>query len=111
MSDRIINALNLTLHRGAHEIGGSCVELRHREQSLIMDLGTPLMKAYGTPFDERLLKRKNPQTFITEGILPGRLPVLPGVVASCGGRNETLGSLSVRRALLENSQEKQWHGN
>lgn len=30
------------IHRGAHEIGGSCVELEHQGQRVLLDLGRPL---------------------------------------------------------------------
>ena len=30
------------IHRGAHEIGGNCVELRHGQDTLILDIGKPL---------------------------------------------------------------------
>ena len=30
------------IHRGAHEIGGNCVELRHGDATLIVDIGKPL---------------------------------------------------------------------
>ena len=30
------------IHRGAHEIGGNCVELRHGDSTLILDIGKPL---------------------------------------------------------------------
>ena len=34
--------MNLIIHRGAHEIGGSCVEVNSKGSSLLMDLGLPL---------------------------------------------------------------------
>lgn len=34
--------MQLTIHRGSHEIGGSCVELRTSEVKILIDLGLPL---------------------------------------------------------------------
>jgi len=34
--------MNLTIHHGTHEIGGSCVELRHGDRRILLDLGLPL---------------------------------------------------------------------
>jgi ribonuclease J len=39
MSDQ---AFEVRIHRGAHEIGGNCVELRHGQDTLILDIGKPL---------------------------------------------------------------------
>lgn len=34
--------MNLTIHRGTHEIGGSCVELRTADVKILIDFGLPL---------------------------------------------------------------------
>lgn len=34
--------MTLTIHRGTHEIGGSCVEIRTDKAKILMDLGMPL---------------------------------------------------------------------
>src|SRR5665647_1095421 len=36
------------IHRGAHEIGGNCVELRHGQDTLILDIGKPLSATWDT---------------------------------------------------------------
>jgi ribonuclease J len=36
------DSLEVRIHRGAHEIGGNCVELRHGQDTLILDIGKPL---------------------------------------------------------------------
>jgi len=38
--------LEVRIHRGAHEIGGNCVELRHGQDTLILDIGKPLTAAW-----------------------------------------------------------------
>jgi ribonuclease J len=39
--------LEVRIHRGAHEVGGNCVELRHGQDTLILDIGKPLTAAWG----------------------------------------------------------------
>lgn len=40
--------LEVRIHRGAHEIGGNCVELRHGQDTLILDIGKPLSATWDT---------------------------------------------------------------
>ena len=42
--------MNLTIHRGTHEIGGSCVELATENTRMLIDLGLPLVGADGQRF-------------------------------------------------------------
>jgi ribonuclease J len=35
------------IHRGAHEVGGSCIELESQRQRLVLDLGRPIWAARG----------------------------------------------------------------
>lgn len=57
--------MQIVIHRGADQIGGSCVELRAQGKSLILDLGMPLVNPDGSPFDEKEAK--------------GILPDVPGL--------------------------------
>lgn len=34
--------MTITIHRGTHEIGGSCVEIRTPQAKILLDLGLPL---------------------------------------------------------------------
>lgn len=34
--------MQITIHRGAHEVGGSCVELAHGDTTILLDIGLPL---------------------------------------------------------------------
>ena len=34
--------MQIVIHRGTHEIGGSCVEIRTRQTKILLDLGLPL---------------------------------------------------------------------
>lgn len=64
--------MRLTIHRGTHEIGGSCIELSSdsTEARLILDLGMPLVRSDGTPFEWSEHKEKSPQQLVDSGVLP-----------------------------------------
>jgi ribonuclease J len=34
--------MQIVIHRGAHEVGGSCVELTCRDTTILLDVGLPL---------------------------------------------------------------------
>jgi ribonuclease J len=62
--------MRLKIHRGSHEIGGSCVELEAQGQSILLDLGLPLDAA---EVDPSLL----PQVpGLTDGCNPNLLGIL-----------------------------------
>lgn len=63
--------MTLTIHRGSHEIGGSCVVLESEAQRLVIDLGLPLVERDGSPFDARQLQGKSVAELQEAGILPG----------------------------------------
>ena len=62
--------VQLIVHRGTHEIGGSCVELRTASTRLILDVGLPLVDADREPFDQRRIRGKSIDELITEGTVP-----------------------------------------
>jgi ribonuclease J len=41
-TEKLLNKMNLCIHRGAKEIGGSCVEMETDGKRLLLDLGLPL---------------------------------------------------------------------
>lgn len=43
--------MKLTIHRGTHEIGGSCVEVKSRNSRIVIDIGLPLVTPSGATFD------------------------------------------------------------
>lgn len=56
----------IIIHRGTQTIGGTCVEIRHKDGRILLDLGMPLMASGGFELDESDLK--NPS--IKNEILP-----------------------------------------
>jgi ribonuclease J len=62
----------LTIHRGTHEIGGSCVELCSNSGNtrLIIDIGLPLVNADRSPFDWDIHRKSTLSELHTEKILP-----------------------------------------
>lgn len=62
--------MNLIIHRGTHEIGGSCVELKAGNNRILIDFGIPLVTRDHKPFDANLLKGKTIQDLKAQGILP-----------------------------------------
>jgi len=63
-----------TVHRGTHEIGGSCVELRAQGKSLLLDIGMPLVNEDGTRFTSERLDRP-----VDELVQERLLPDIPGL--------------------------------
>jgi len=62
--------MQLTIHRGTKEIGGSCIELTTRTTRLVLDLGLPLVDANREPFDSRAALAKSPEVLIAEKVIP-----------------------------------------
>ena len=63
--------MNLTIHRGTKEIGGSCVELKTSNSRLLVDLGMPLVNKKGGPFDSKILENKSLNELKELKLLPG----------------------------------------
>lgn len=58
--------MNITLHRGSNEIGGTCIELEESGTRLILDLGIPLTRTGGGEFDKKDLDAPT----VANGLLP-----------------------------------------
>lgn len=48
--------MTLTIHRGTHEIGGSCVEIRTAEAKILIDFGMPLDYDKRTPEEQEQIR-------------------------------------------------------
>jgi len=61
--------MRIIIHRGTHQIGGSCVELGTGDTRILLDFGMPLQDLSGTDFNDRALDDKSLQNLIDEKIL------------------------------------------
>jgi len=64
--------MKLTIHRGTHEIGGSCLELSSNSgyTRAIIDIGLPLVNADGSPFDWDFRRKFSIDQLLSENTLP-----------------------------------------
>jgi len=64
--------MKLTIHRGTHEIGGSCLELTSNSglSRLVIDAGLPLVNSDGSPFEWNKYKTLNTEQLLNGKILP-----------------------------------------
>jgi len=60
----------LTIYRGTHEIGGTCIELATAATRIVLDAGMPLVTPTREPFDARTLRGKTAAELLANGILP-----------------------------------------
>lgn len=69
--------MKIIIHRGTHEIGGSCVEIESKGSRIVIDIGMPLVKPDGERFDIKDFKNfKGPQ-LVQEKILPAIKEIYP----------------------------------
>ena len=64
--------MKLTIHRGAHEIGGSCVELCSNSEKtrIVIDVGMPLVTPDMLPFEWRRYKDLSQEQLLEQKVLP-----------------------------------------
>lgn len=60
----------LTIHRGTHEIGGSCIEITSQESRIIIDIGMPLVKAGGEKFNMTEYESLSGPELVERKVLP-----------------------------------------
>lgn len=72
--------MRLTIHRGTHEIGGSCVELvsDSGQTRVILDFGMPLVNPDKSPFKWDEHRNLTQKELISNGVLP----TIPGLYAN-----------------------------
>ena len=63
--------MEVFVHRGSEEIGGTCVELRAGGTRVVVDLGMPLVHPDGTRCNSRELEDMPREELQQRGILPG----------------------------------------
>lgn len=71
--------MQITIHRGTQEIGGSCIEVSTAKTRVILDLGMPLVAPWdkSAKLDSRRYGAMGVEELLKEGILP-RVPGLYG---------------------------------
>ena len=62
--------MKVTLHRGTHEIGGSCVELSASDSRIVIDVGMPLVNPDGSEFNFRNYDGLSGPELYDRGLLP-----------------------------------------
>ena len=62
--------MNFKIHRGAHEIGGSCVEVWNKKSRIVIDIGMPLVKEGGGRFNFKDYEGLSGPELIKKKILP-----------------------------------------
>lgn len=62
--------MQLTIHRGSKEIGGTCVELQSERSRILIDFGLPLVYENMEQFDSKDIKNKSKKELIKSGVLP-----------------------------------------
>jgi len=62
--------MNIVIHRGTKEIGGSCVELQAANSRILIDFGMPLVDGDGERFDSKSIEGKAREELVQSNILP-----------------------------------------
>ena len=62
--------MHFKIHRGAVEIGGSCVEIWTDNTRIVVDIGMPLVEKDGSEFDFKKYQKLSPNLLISKGIWP-----------------------------------------
>jgi len=62
--------MTFTIHRGAAEIGGSCLEINTATTKIVIDFGMPLVNPDKTPFNSNEINNVSTEELIKHGILP-----------------------------------------
>ncbi len=62
--------MNIKIHRGTKEIGGSCVEVWTENTRILVDFGMPLVESDGSEFDLNKYKNLSTEELRQKGILP-----------------------------------------
>lgn len=62
--------MNLIIHRGTHEIGGSCVEITNANSRIIIDIGMPLVNSIGEKFNMKDYEVLSGEELLSKKVLP-----------------------------------------
>lgn len=67
--------MNLSIHRGTNEIGGSCVELWSDNTRIVIDFGMPIVDSFRNEFDFKKYSKMSADELVAKSILPN----IPGI--------------------------------
>ncbi|PQO30752.1 hypothetical protein C5Y96_14940 [Blastopirellula marina] len=62
--------MNVTIHRGSQEVGGSCIEVQAQDCRIVLDVGLPLFNDNREALDTFSLRRMTKENLQSRGILP-----------------------------------------
>ncbi len=62
--------MKLTIHRGAKEIGGTCIELESSSSRILIDFGLPLVDENRNTFDSRTIRNLSKEDLTLQRQLP-----------------------------------------
>jgi ribonuclease J len=62
--------MKIIIHRGTHEIGGSCVEIQSKKSRILIDIGMPLVKKEGDRFNFKEHENTPGPELVKEKVLP-----------------------------------------
>nr|WP_315140356.1 MBL fold metallo-hydrolase [uncultured Flavobacterium sp.] len=62
--------MNLIIHRGTNEIGGSCIELQSENSRILLDFGMPLLCANGMVFNFKEYENLSVRELVSKNVLP-----------------------------------------
>ena len=62
--------MKIIIHRGTHEIGGSCVKIQSKKSRILIDIGMPLVKEDGGRFDFREYENMPGPELVKKKVLP-----------------------------------------
>jgi ribonuclease J len=83
--------MNIIIHRGSHEIGGSCVEIRSERNRILVDIGLPLSFTGNGGSGTGDLEKLSGKRLLEKGLLPdiegiytwdNRWPVIDALIIS-----------------------------
>lgn len=78
--------MQITIHRGTHEIGGNCIEISTGKSRIILDVGMPLFNQDREPHDTGALRRQSSDELKRSGILPN----VPGLFDEIGPQPDAI---------------------
>jgi len=78
--------MNLTIHRGTKEIGGSCVEVSTSNTRIIIDVGLPLVDQNREMFDRSIMRGKTLPQLVDAKVVPD----VPGLFTQGASRPDAI---------------------